>query len=149
MEKLQKDDQNFQKEFRRLEDLEREKGIKFFECIGDPPISFEFKENVYALRKNFISDKNDQMRKKDLSRYKTVVNNDKVVIPVKNDLKSQPKWDVYKNNHFTMKKRLCIILLKAATKVIIRIRAGKRLKLIKKRLLEEKIFSREDCKKLV
>lgn len=88
MEKLQKDDQNFQKEFRRLEDLEREKGIKFFECIGDPPISFEFKENVYALRKNFISDKNDQMRKKDLSRYKTVVNNDKVVIPVKNDLKS-------------------------------------------------------------
>jgi hypothetical protein len=48
-----------------------------------------------------------------------------------------------------MKKRLCIILLKAATKVIIRIRAEKRLKLIKKRLLEEKIFSREDCKKLV
>jgi hypothetical protein len=27
----------FLKEFRKLEDLEREKGIKFFECIGDPP----------------------------------------------------------------------------------------------------------------
>jgi hypothetical protein len=23
--------------YRRLEDLEREKGIKFFQCIGDPP----------------------------------------------------------------------------------------------------------------
>jgi hypothetical protein len=36
-----------------------------------------------------------------------------------------------------MKKRLCIILLKAATKVIIRIRADKRLNAIKKRLYEE------------
>jgi hypothetical protein len=33
---------NFQKEFRRLEELEREKGIKFFECIGDPPMTDEF-----------------------------------------------------------------------------------------------------------
>jgi hypothetical protein len=48
-----------------------------------------------------------------------------------------------------MKKRLCIILLKTATKIIIRIRAAKRLKLLKKRLLEEKVFTREECKRLV
>lgn len=48
-----------------------------------------------------------------------------------------------------MKKRLCTILLKTATKIIIRIRADKRLKAIKKRLLEEKVFNREECKKLV
>jgi hypothetical protein len=48
-----------------------------------------------------------------------------------------------------MKKRLCIILLKTATKIIISIRAAKRLKLLKKRLLEEKVFTREECKRLV
>ena len=35
--KLTEDEKNFLTEYRRLEDLEREKGIKFFECIGDPP----------------------------------------------------------------------------------------------------------------
>jgi hypothetical protein len=89
------------------------------------------------------------MRVKDLNRFKTVINSDKVVIPVKNDIQLKPKWDVYKNNHFTMKKRLCIILLKTATKIIIRIRAAKRLKQLKKRLLEEKVFTREECKRLV
>jgi hypothetical protein len=37
--KLSKAETEFIKEYRRLEDLEREKGIKFFECIGDPPIT--------------------------------------------------------------------------------------------------------------
>lgn len=32
-------EQNFIKEYRHLEDLEREKGIKFFQCIGDAPIT--------------------------------------------------------------------------------------------------------------
>jgi hypothetical protein len=89
------------------------------------------------------------MRVKDLNRFKTEINSDKVVIPIKNDIQLKPKWDVYKNNHFTMKKRLCTILLKTATKIIIRIRAAKRLKAIKKRLLEEKVFNREECKRLV
>ncbi len=36
----------FLKEYRALEDLEREKGIKFFECIGDPPATVEFVNGV-------------------------------------------------------------------------------------------------------
>ena len=32
-------EQNFIKEYRHLEEIEREKGIKFFQCIGDPPIN--------------------------------------------------------------------------------------------------------------
>ena len=32
----------FLKEYRRLEELEREKGIKFFECVGDPPATEAF-----------------------------------------------------------------------------------------------------------
>ena len=35
--KLSKDELGFLMDYRKLEDLEREKGIKFFECIGDPP----------------------------------------------------------------------------------------------------------------
>jgi len=39
-------EQNFIKEYRHLEDLEREKGIKFFQCIGDPPITKETREQI-------------------------------------------------------------------------------------------------------
>lgn len=37
---------SFLKEYRRLEELEREKGIKFFQCIGDPPATDDFKANI-------------------------------------------------------------------------------------------------------
>jgi len=47
----------FLKDYRRLEELEREKGIKFFECVGDPPASDAFKEGVVVQRQNFIDDK--------------------------------------------------------------------------------------------
>jgi len=35
--KLSENEKAFIKEYRRLEELEREKEIKFFECVGDPP----------------------------------------------------------------------------------------------------------------
>ena len=35
--KLSAEEQEFIKEYRGLEELEREKGIKFFQCTGDPP----------------------------------------------------------------------------------------------------------------
>tara|TARA_B100000780_G_scaffold105642_1_gene73969 strand:+ start:79 stop:234 length:156 start_codon:yes stop_codon:yes gene_type:complete len=47
-----------------------------------------------------------------------------------------PKWDIYENNHFAMRKRLVTIFLKVANKLIIRMRAGKRLKSLKKKFEE-------------
>lgn len=53
--KLSEVDLAFLKEYRTLEDLEREKGIKFFECVGDPPATDEFKEGIKVKRQNFIT----------------------------------------------------------------------------------------------
>jgi len=47
---LSPDEFGFLKEYRRLEDLEREKGIKFFECIGDPPATEEFVTGIKVKR---------------------------------------------------------------------------------------------------
>ena len=52
----------FLKQYRTLEDLEREKGIKFFECVGDPPATAEFVEDKQTMRDNFITNKKDNMR---------------------------------------------------------------------------------------
>lgn len=60
--KLTEDEKNFLTEYRRLEDLEREKGIKFFECIGDPPASEEFVHGIETKRQNYIENKLAVMR---------------------------------------------------------------------------------------
>lgn len=44
--KLTEDEQKFIVEYRRLEDLEREKGIKFFRCVGDEPHTQDFVDGV-------------------------------------------------------------------------------------------------------
>lgn len=71
----------FLKEYRRLEELEREKGIKFFECIGDPPATEAFLNGIEVKRQNFIDERLDEMRNKDCHRFATEVNSDKVVVP--------------------------------------------------------------------
>jgi hypothetical protein len=38
------------KDYRKLEELEREKGIKFFECIGDPPITQDTVDTILDKR---------------------------------------------------------------------------------------------------
>ena len=139
----------FLKDYRRLEELEREKGIKFFECIGDPPATDEFKNNIVVQRQNFINEKLDTMRDQDIHRFATEVNSDKVVVPTDISLKEKPKWNVFENNHFAMRKRLVGIFLKVANKLITRIRAGKRLVKIKHRIEQEKVFNREDMKRMV
>lgn len=71
------------------------------------------------------------------------MNTDFVVVPVNNKMIVKPKWDVYENNHFAMRKRLVNIFLKVANKQIIRMRAGKRLKSIKE-LFEKKGITTRD-----
>ena len=48
------DETSFLMEYRRLEDLERAKGIKFFQCVGDEPHTQEFIENRQGTRNELI-----------------------------------------------------------------------------------------------
>ena len=48
--KMSEAERTFLHEYRGLEELEREKGIKFFECIGDPPATVDFVNGVKVMR---------------------------------------------------------------------------------------------------
>lgn len=80
---MTEEEKQFLQDYRKLEDLEREKGIKFFECIGDPPATDEFIDGVKVKRQNFILNKEEEMRLNDISRFTTEINADKVVVPTK------------------------------------------------------------------
>lgn len=85
---MSEEEKNFLFNYRKLEDLEREKGIKFFECIGDPPATDVFINNVETKRQNFIENKEENMRENDVNRFTTEINADKVLIPTKIEISS-------------------------------------------------------------
>ena len=62
---LSEDELAFLMDYRKLEDLEREKGIKFFECVGDPPMTEQFQQGVDSARGDFITNKQVEMRQND------------------------------------------------------------------------------------
>ncbi len=44
---------------------------------------------------------------------------------------AKPNWDIYKNDHFALRKRCLDLFLKSINKEVIRARAGKRLEQLK------------------
>ena len=62
------------------------------------------------------------MRAKDTTRFAAEMDKDRVVVDTTaaNDLQAKPKWDVFENNHFAMRRRLVQIFLKVCNKLITR-----------------------------
>ena len=144
--KLSHDEQMFIKEYRRLEELEREKGIKFFQCLGDSPHTAEFVSGVEDKRQMYINQGLAEMRHRDCTRFGTVTNEDKVVVPIaaSKEIAARPKWDAFQNNHFAMRRRLVDIFLRVANKLICRLRAGKRLTKLKNFIVGNNIKNKAD-----
>ena len=74
--KLSAEEQEFIKEYRTLEELEREKGIKFFQCVGDPPHDKEFVESIENRRQYLLDTLAQEMRDKDCGRFQTEIDKD-------------------------------------------------------------------------
>jgi len=89
---------------------------------------------VFTKRESIILTKENDMRERDLGRFAPAIDQDKVVVDTDISLVDKPKWDAFENNHFAMRRRLVGIFLKVSNKLIIRMRAGKRLAKIKGRL---------------
>ena len=146
--KLTVDEQDFIKEYRRLEELEREKGIKFFQSVGDPPHTQQFVDDVEGKRQRMITNEMNTMRRQDCTRYSTELDRDKVVVDTTaaSEIVAKPKWDVFENNHFAMRRRLVNIFLRVANKIMSRLRAGRRLTKLRSWIDNNGIRTREDMK---
>ena len=63
----------------------------------------------------------------DLGRFETHYNKDKAVVDTDLPMQIEPNWDVYKNDHFALRKRCLDMFLKNVNQLITRHRAGRRL----------------------
>ncbi len=149
--KLSEDEQSFIRNYRQIEEVEREKGIKFFRCIGDQPHTEQFVAGIQAGRAKQIEDGKALLRECDINRYKPEVDKDFVVVDtsIGKELHDQPKWDKFDNNHFALRRRLVQIFLKVTNKLICSMRAGRRLTKIKYWIQGNKIKTRADMERKV
>lgn len=144
--KLRDDEIEYLLEYRKLEALEREKEIKFFKCLGETDITPEEEAHFKQLRENKISNKNNENREKDINRYHSEFDKDKVLVDINRDIKSQAG---YNKQSFELRRRCLDIFRKALNKILIRHRAGKRLMMIKNRFKNEQVKNREDCQRMI
>ena len=94
--------------------------------------------------------KND-MRTEDCTRFNAEFDRDKVVVDTTahKEIVARPKWDAFENNPFAMRRRLVNIFLRAANKVMSRLRAGRRLTKLRNWIESNNIKSREDMREKV
>jgi hypothetical protein len=145
--KLTADEQEFISKYRQLEELDKVKEIKFFECLGDPPITSEDIEFYKEKRQNFIDDTNMQRFKN--TKYITEADTDRVIVDTNLPMELKPQLDLYQNNHFELRKRCLNLMLKYINQMVIRQRAGKRLMQIKNKLKEQHMNVNEEDKHIV
>jgi len=90
----------------------------------------------------------NDMREQDCTRYSTELDRDMVVVDTSaaTEIVAKPKWDVFENNHFAMRRRLVNIFLRVANKVMCRLRAGRRLTKLRSWIEASGIRSREDMR---
>lgn len=145
--KLTPDEQEFITKYRQLEELDKVKEIKFFECLGDPPITDEEIDEHRKKRKDII-DKINKMRF-DNTRYTTETDTDRVVVDTDLPMELNPQLDLYQNNHFELRKRCLDLMLKYVNQMVIRQRAGKRLMQIKNKLKDQTLHVHDESKEIV
>jgi len=145
--KLTPQEQEFIAKYRQLEELDKVKEIKFFECLGDPPMTTEEIEYYQQNRKEFIEAFN--MQRFDNTRYTTETDTDMVIVDTDLPMELQPQLDLYQNNHFELRKRCLDLMLKYINQMVIRQRAGKRLMQLKNKLKEQNLDSHTEIKDIV
>lgn len=100
--KLTPEEQDFIMNYRKLEELDKVKEIKFFQCLGDPPITSEEIDNFNQGRKDFI-DQTNFLRFQN-TRYSTETDTDRVLVETDLPMELNAQLDLYQNNHFELRK---------------------------------------------
>lgn len=101
--KLTPEQQDFITKYRKLEELDKVKEIKFFRCLGDPPITSEEIEDYKKKREEFI--KEQEYRKYENIQYNTETDQDRVVVDTDLPMDMNPQLSLYQNNHFELRRR--------------------------------------------
>ncbi|KAL4456204.1 hypothetical protein ABPG74_014165 [Tetrahymena malaccensis] len=128
--------------------MDKNKDIKFFQCIGDEVITEDETQNILTERKNYHQSKLDHIQHEGVHRYTKKINQDHVMLGQRNqELQMTNNWDTDKNDNLKLRKIILKRFMNAGTKIILKMRMENRLIKLKNLLCD--CQTKEDVKKLV
>ena len=142
-------EQQFNTEYRKLEEYDREKEFKIYSSLGNPHPSDYFLTSVYKDREDKTFTKLKNMRKNDISRNIHEADLDKSIIPVEFVPETVPTWNSYQNDEFSLRQLPLTRFVRAATIIITRLRADKRILQIKNTFAKYNVKTRAEAKEFV
>jgi hypothetical protein len=142
-------EQQFNTEYRKLEEYDREKEFKIYVSLGNPHPSEEFIASVYKEREEKDNNRLLNIRKKDIGRNSHDIDADKSIIPVEFVPENGPSWNAYQNDEFSLRQLPLQKFVKAASTIIARLRADKRISQIKSTLDKNNVKTRAQAREFV
>lgn len=142
-------EQQFNTEYRKLEEYDREKEFKIYVSLGNPHPTEEFIDGVYRSRDEKERNRQKELRSVDLLRNTCEVDGDKSIVTTEFVPEMPPTWNAYQNDEFSLRQLPLNRFVRAASTVITRLRADNRLKKLKALLAKYSVKTREDVKNLV
>lgn len=142
-------EQQFNTEYRKLEEYDREKEFKIYTSLGNPHPREDFLLGVGKDREEKEFNKQKEIRKKDLARNVHETDADKSIVPVDFAPLSLPTWNAYQNDEFSLRQLPLNRFVRAASTIITRLRADKRIGQIKAMLSKHNVTTRSEARDFV
>lgn len=139
-------EKQFLERFNQIQMLDKEKNIKFFQCIGDPQLRQDEIDSIKKEKEDNYSEFLSKYENEGISRYQAKFDQG---LPVVSEItpKYSPTYDLIKNDNIRKRRRVLHKLMSYVSKKILKSRKKKRLEKIKKFLNGAK--SSAEVKKLV
>jgi len=124
-------EKQFLERFNQIQMLDKEKNIKFFQCIGDPKISEEGENTIKGEREDHRNAFLNRYENDGVTRYEVQLDQG---LPIVGEIvpKYHPTYDNLKNDNIRKRRRVLHKLMSYVSKKILKSRKKKRLDKIKK-----------------
>ncbi|CAD8145233.1 unnamed protein product [Paramecium pentaurelia] len=116
--------------FNQIQSLDKEKEMRFFQCVGDPPINESQVQDIILERQQYLNNYLEDVQAKGTTRYKLLINADSTIVDYILP-ENQLSWDLDKNDTMKIKKLNLRKFVCAASRVIYKLRMEKRLQKLK------------------
>jgi hypothetical protein len=142
-------EQQFNTDYRNLEEKDREKEFKISICLGNPLPSETDIGKVEGERSEKSLKQSSALHKRDCLRFEPTLDADKVLVDPLLIAAVEPVWDAYKNDDFSLRQLPLQKLVRIVNIVMVRLRAAARLKKLQIKLKEYGVINKEQAKEFV
>jgi hypothetical protein len=143
---LQARELRFEMGYREIEMFDKQKEIKSMVCLGEAPISEQGKDAIEKGREERFERLLDQTFDLNEQRMQSRLSKDSVMMPNSPKLALNPLWDEYSNNMFQMRLQVIDRFVCAGSKILLQVRARRRIAKLKEAMRAAGVTNRKTCK---